>query len=1020
MNRILPILVFFFFVLSVSCDGTKTVIKNDNAADGDILVAGDSDELLPDGDAEKPDTCGNGTVEEGEACDGTGLTSCVEIDPGKFASGKAACKEDCSGWDTATCVEIEEDQPVADDHAMPDLPDLSADEDSDVEGPDHDTADVATDEDGTTDDLTDSVDEISGDDGEIADDGTVIDEDIPAVDEAQPIDEDVAPVDDTPLPDVDIDVYVPTCRNGIVDPGEECDDNNASNTDGCLNDCTLPYCGDGFVRTGYEQCDDGNSIETDACKNDCTDNICGDGILNDGVEECDDNNANNCDACQNDCLNYAAGCGNGCLDDGETCDDGDLNGTYDHCNGGCTGVGPHCGDGIPNGGEDCDDGDTDECDACLNDCTAYVAACGNGCVDIGEDCDDGNKLNGDNCSSNCETETGVVTIGTGTSTQRYPLGSYYGYERSAALYTAAEMGQTGTITRIAWYIGASCATSVPRRILMKTTTASTLTAGTWETMTTGATQVYSASAATATAGDWQGFTLASSFPVPAGQNLIVLVEDNYGATGSACGSSTPTVRYSTVSNRHEYWTANTNPPTGNGTVSNSRPNIQLTLNTNLCVQLNEPCDDHGDDGSICYDNGATYSCDCSGGFTFETDSCYDSDECAGGAGPCDDEGDTGATCQNLAGKYVCYCGDEFLYDGTTCIPEVPDMPVHVTLPHNGNPQAVTLEFDTFIRQADVMILVDQSGSMIGEHDNLKNGINDVVITGVRTMIRDVVFGLVKFGTLEDQPYTLAQALTEDAAAMQTAVDAIADVGGSSEAAYEVLYQAATGEGGTFTVEEGCNGGEPTMVTIPPSEPGWRAGSFPIMIMCTDEEMQSYIDTHTPEQTYAAMNAIYAKFIGIDSGAGGVVPTFKGVADATGSVDLDGNDFHQEIASDGSGLSEAIVAAVEALTTEIRIDVTAEPVGVANLDGVDTTLFVKSASPVSGDPGIGVGYLSANSDTFFGVAPSTRLTFQLLFQNDFFSNTGSTAKNFTVIIRLIGDGMVDLDEREITISVPPIS
>lgn len=27
----------------------------------------------------------------------------------------------------------------------------------------------------------------------------------------------------------------------------------------------------------------------------------------------------------------------------------------------------------------------------------------------------------------------TVTIGTGTSTQRYPLGNYYGYERSASL-----------------------------------------------------------------------------------------------------------------------------------------------------------------------------------------------------------------------------------------------------------------------------------------------------------------------------------------------------------------------------------------------------------------------------------------------------------------------------------------------------------------------------------------------------------------------------------------------------------
>jgi len=33
----------------------------------------------------------------------------------------------------------------------------------------------------------------------------------------------------------------------------------------------------------------------------------------------------------------------------------------------------------------------------------------------------------------------TVTIGTGTSTQRYPLSVYYGYQRDASLYTAAEI-----------------------------------------------------------------------------------------------------------------------------------------------------------------------------------------------------------------------------------------------------------------------------------------------------------------------------------------------------------------------------------------------------------------------------------------------------------------------------------------------------------------------------------------------------------------------------------------------------
>jgi cysteine-rich repeat protein len=44
-------------------------------------------------------------------------------------------------------------------------------------------------------------------------------------------------------------VYSPVCGNGILDPGEECDDGNNSNNDGCFNDCTLyvPACGNGTI-----------------------------------------------------------------------------------------------------------------------------------------------------------------------------------------------------------------------------------------------------------------------------------------------------------------------------------------------------------------------------------------------------------------------------------------------------------------------------------------------------------------------------------------------------------------------------------------------------------------------------------------------------------------------------------------------------------------------------------------------------------------------------------------------------
>ncbi|MDC3961666.1 DUF4215 domain-containing protein [Polyangium jinanense] len=61
------------------------------------------------------------------------------------------------------------------------------------------------------------------------------------------------------------------CGDGIVHPGEECDDGNVVDGDGCQADCTLPsasVCGNGVRETG-EQCDDSNTKNLDGCDSAC-------------------------------------------------------------------------------------------------------------------------------------------------------------------------------------------------------------------------------------------------------------------------------------------------------------------------------------------------------------------------------------------------------------------------------------------------------------------------------------------------------------------------------------------------------------------------------------------------------------------------------------------------------------------------------------------------------------------------------------------------------------------------------
>jgi cysteine-rich repeat protein len=92
-----------------------------------------------------------------------------------------------------------------------------------------------------------------------------------------------------------------TCGNGQVEEGEQCDDGNAANGDGCTNSCQFNVCGDGFLYSGVEECDAGTQngefcsagygSTCSYCASSCQKRVlsgsfCGDGIRN-GSEVCD-------------------------------------------------------------------------------------------------------------------------------------------------------------------------------------------------------------------------------------------------------------------------------------------------------------------------------------------------------------------------------------------------------------------------------------------------------------------------------------------------------------------------------------------------------------------------------------------------------------------------------------------------------------------------------------------------------------------------------------------------------------
>ena len=210
---------------------------------------------------------------------------------------------------------------------------------------------------------------------------------------------------------------ISTCGNSIFQSGksEGCDDGNTSPGDGCSSTCTIEtadygcnntagaksicfkLCSDGTYNSSRgEDCDDQNEVNNDGCSSICKIEtgyfcdhnapgtkdtcykICGDGKINYNTtgEDCDDGNPNNNDGCSSsckvetgyECTNSSLGhpsyntsicikkCGNGVYSqpDGEECDDQNYN-DNDGCNSTCkieTGYICDHGPGQPPAGKD--------------------------------------------------------------------------------------------------------------------------------------------------------------------------------------------------------------------------------------------------------------------------------------------------------------------------------------------------------------------------------------------------------------------------------------------------------------------------------------------------------------------------------------------------------------------------------------------------------------------------------------------------------------------------------------------
>ena len=329
----------------------------------------------------------------------------------------------------------------------------------------------------------------------------------------------------------------------------------------------------------------------------------------------------------------------------------------------------------------------------------------------------------------------------------------------------------------------------------------------------------------------------------------------------------------------------------------------------------------------------------------------------------------------------------------------------LVLPYQGAHEPRTLRFGTNIHIADVFFLVDMTGSMSGERQNLISGLVDTIIPGIAEAIPDAHFGAGGFddyptggyGSGNDRPFYLLREIApadRDVGAWSIttrsyndcpsdsarndigeitgaangrpdileAVEGLPCHGGSDgpESYVPALWATATGMGldwGSGSVPAQTCPSIPDDPALRIGYPCFRPGSLPIVLLFGDANFhngpggsQAYTSipsAPTYEQTVMELEGIGARVIGIYSGGspyGGDAnrADYEAIATSTGAVREDGTPLVFDIDSSGSGLSNAVVEGVASLVGGTPQDVTTSAQNIAgNPDEFDATQFILS-------------------------------------------------------------------------------
>lgn len=370
-------------------------------------------------------------------------------------------------------------------------------------------------------------------------------------------------------------------------------------------------------------------------------------------------------------------------------------------------------------------------------------------------------------------------------------------------------------------------------------------------------------------------------------------------------------------------------------------------------------------------------------------------------------------------------------------PEPPD--VCIELPPREPPDEVLVSFVSRILSADVFFLVDVTGSMGEEIDQVRRRLSDTIIPGIVEQIPDVRFSVGHFADYPQSPYgqprspggmdgdevfRMLATSTSDVATVQRAVDRLElqSGGDGPECATEALYLTATGAAlpglvparscPTGTVGHPCFAREGSRIILLITDAATHNGPGGSNRYGADLDFES----HTYDQAMSELRAIGAKVLGLYSGSGFDEgrADLQAIARDTGAVRPDGEPIIFDIGSSGGSLGPDVVEAVRTLVEEVPIDVDALVEDFPG-DAFDATDFVVGIDALRAEPADGA---INRGDRFDEVTPGTRVTFRIRLANESIER-GPEPQIYRMTIVLRGDRVTRLQTTVVDVVIPSL-